>query len=474
VIPEGRAFAVGTAFPWSCGGTSMDIAAVLAILRCHASCPGVLERACALVEADGLALQPVERVEVKLQAFVRECGTGSLLIRHPGCGASAAFAAAFDEVWSVSNLAELARHLAALGIFASWSTTGPHGLSEADLVHGRLRELQHDEPDHEAIVRLARRALQCSWRDDVPLAIRHRPRLDLLRSLRHLGCYADALEAGEQWRQEMRSLGDSSSLEQIAEADLEFAAGLFDPADFERMLEVLSPWLERIDDEPVCMSPGLRVRLWNTAARAMIRVPRNGWEALLRRSLDLQARTDPAGLHRTRNYLIEGLLRDGRLDDAAQQIGVGEQSVPDPTSKAMLAFYRADLERRRGNRWVDESLEDARPDRRRANHPLGFYLQATAGQPGRAAADAGGRFRSAGQCFAFDAERVGASNVLWVLAHCMEVAADIVEGHSPHASAESLAAALAQPGLEPLRARLGPTPERLAQLRELLARLPWI
>lgn len=474
VLPETRAFSVATPFPWRSVGTSMDVAAVLAVLRRAAGAPPALARACALVEVDGPRLRPVDGIEGKLRAFVRECGSGTLLVRHPGCRASAEFLDAFDEVWSVSSLAELAGHLAPLGVFESWSTTGPHGLSEAELVLSRLRDLHQAGPDHAAIVRLARRALGCSWRDEVPPAIRHRPRLDLLRSLRHLGCYAEALQVGEQWRQEVRDLGEASSLEQVAEADLEFAAGLFDPADFERMLEILGPWLDRAEVEPLCLSPGLRVRLWNTAARAMVRLRCDGWDALFRRSVDLQGRTDPAGLLRTRNYLIEGLLREGRIDEAERLIEASALSGPDATSRAMLAFYRADLARRRGSIAVNEAMETARPEVGRANHPLGFYLQATARQPGRTAFDACDRFRRSAECFAFDAERSGEVNVLWILARCMEVAAALCEGHQSSSASDALASALAQPGLELLRARVGALPVEASRVEAFLAQLPWI
>ena len=473
VLPEARAFSVETSFPWPCLGTSMDVAAVLAVIHCAAGAPSALARACAVVEVDGAQMRPVDGVEAKLRAFVRECGQGTVLVRHPGCRASAAFAASFDEVWVVSSTAQLAGHLAPLGVFESWSTDGPFGLSEANLVLGRLRDLQRSDPDHEAIVRLARRALQCSWRSEVPPAVRHRPRLDLLRSLRHLGSYADALQVGEQWRQEVRGLGDASSLEQLAEGDLEFAAGLFDPAQFERMLEVLEPWLQRIEAEPICLSPGLRVRIWNTAARAMVRIEQDGWRELLERSMELQVRTDPAGVPRTRNYLIEALLQAGSLKEAEQQIGQSERSDLDPTSRSMLAFLRADLARRGGSVWADDLFEAEHPRPNRANHPLGLYLQATARQPARSAHDASRRLRKAGECFAFDAERAGDANILWVLAHCMDLAADLHAGRSTADASVQLGNALQQPGLETLHSRLGPLPAALDGLEQFLDRLPW-
>jgi hypothetical protein len=473
VLPETRAFSIATSFPWPSSGTSMDVAATLAIFHRAGGAPECMQRACALVEPDGSRLRPVEGGRAKLAAFVRECGRGTLLVRHPACLESAAFVDEFEEVWSVASIRELAERLAPLGVFAPWQLDSAYGMHEAELILTRLRDLQRAEPDHEAIARLASRALECSWQDNVPPAVRHRPRLDLLRSLRHLGRYADALATGERWCHEIRELGDAGSLEQIAEADLEFAAGLFDPADFERMLELLAPWLGRIDADPVCLSPRLRCHIWNTAARAMVRLDRDGWDVLLRRSLDLQRRTDPSGLARTRNYLVEGLLRAQRLDEARREIELGEAAGPDSMSWAMLRFLRADLARRQSETWSDAEFDLALPRPGRANHPLGLYLQATARQCGRSGSDALRRFQAAAQCFEFDAQRSGGNNVLWVLYRSMQLAASILGGVAGTGAHAELVEAVSQPGLESLRARLGELPVKREELEAFLERLPW-
>ena len=474
MLPEARAFSIETSFPWPSAGTSMDVAAVLAILRSEAGDVSVLDRACAVVEPDGGKLRAVEGIQHKLEAFVRECGRGTLLVRHAECRVSASFESSFDEVWSVSTVAELAQRLLPLDVFEPWSSKAPQGLAEADLVLERLRDLQHPVPDHEAIVRLAGRALECEWDSRVPPAIRHLPRLDLLRSLRHLGRYEQALLEGERWCQEVRDLGDAASREMLAEADLEHAAALFDPADFDAMLKILDPWLGRIDDDPLAVSVGLRTRLWNTAARAMVRAPRDGWQDLFQRSLDLQKKTDPTGIARTRNYLIEGFLRHDVLDQAQAQIAVGERSKPDTTSRSMLAFYRADLERRRGNQWVSEGMEGLEPVRSCANHGLGLYLQATARQAGREPGDAGDRFWRAAACFEFDAGRVGEANVLWVLAGSMRLAKDLALGGCPVTASERLVSALSQPGLEKVSSLIGATPQDPIACERFLTRMPWL
>ena len=55
-------------------------------------------------------LVAVGGIRPNLDAFLpRECGTGTLLIRHPDCTEAAEYQHYFDAVWTVGSLAELAR-----------------------------------------------------------------------------------------------------------------------------------------------------------------------------------------------------------------------------------------------------------------------------------------------------------------------------------------------------------------------------
>lgn len=473
IVPEARAFAIDSGFSRSCWGTSMDIAGVLAVLRQVAGEPECLDRACALVEPDGVVLASVDGVAFKLQAFVRELGRGTLLVRHPQCPEAESFDAHFDEVWRVATLADLADCLARKGLLEPWRVPQPLGIEAVEVVASSLRELEHE---HRRVVDLCQRVLSSSWDERVPPAVRGRHQLELMRSLRHLGRYQAAMDQAVAWREGLRSAGATVCEEQLAEADLELAACLFDMAEFERMLAELAPSLQVIEKAPLRFSPQLRVRIWNTAARAMVRLDDDRWETLFNRSLQLQQATDPASLPRTRNYRIEGLLRAGRLQDAGDGIAAAHSADSDAFSVEMLAFYAADLARRRGDLWIEPSLEEREPVPGRANHPLGFYLQATARQPGRNKEDAAARFERAAASFETDAAGVDDVNALWVLVRVCRLAAALHGGRGQPEALVELERAACQPRLELLwnRVRERVQAMDLGAIDAICDALPWL
>ena len=473
VVPEARAFAVDSEFSRSCWGTSMDIAGVLAVLRQVAGEPACLDRACALVEPNGVALASVDGVAAKLQAFVRELGRGTVLVRHPQCAEAASFDAHFDEVWQVATLADLADCLAQKGLLDPWRVPQPLGMDAAEVVASRLRELEHE---HRRVVDLCQRVLASSWDERVPPVVRGRHQLELMRSLRHLGRYQAAMDEAEAWRDSLRRAGETVCEEQLAEADLELAACLFDMAEYERMLAELEPSLQVIETAPLRFSPQLRARLWNTAARAMVRLDDDRWDSLFDRSLQLQQATDPASLPRTRNYRIEGMLRSGRLQDAGDAIAAAQSADPDAFSQDMLAFYAADLARRRGALWTDPSLEERAPVPGRANHPLGFYLQATARQPGRGQQEAVARFERAAACFEMDAAGADDANALWVLVRVCRLAVALHQGQGDREALAALEQAAGQPRLERLWEVLRGRGALMGvdMFEEICVALPWL
>src|SRR5262249_59099068 len=96
-------------------------------------------------------------------------------------------------------------------------------------------------------------------------------------------------------------------------------------------------------------------------------------------------------------YLATGYVGKGRWGEAEEVLcriaihpGLGE------ISRWFLCFYQADAARRRGETWTDPEMERAVVSRR-VGHPFGFYLQATARQPGRDSASAIDRFLRARQ-----------------------------------------------------------------------------
>ena len=89
-VPERFAFKIRDLLGHPSAGPSMHVAGVLAVVRAANRCPPLLSRACAVLQAEGDRLAPVASVRLKLTAFLRECGRGTLLIRHRDCTEAAA------------------------------------------------------------------------------------------------------------------------------------------------------------------------------------------------------------------------------------------------------------------------------------------------------------------------------------------------------------------------------------------------
>jgi hypothetical protein len=82
-VPERFAFAIRDSLGRPSDGPSMQVAGVLAVVRAANGGPPLLSRACTVVQPDGDRLVPVGVVRPKLDAFLRECGRGTLLVRPP-------------------------------------------------------------------------------------------------------------------------------------------------------------------------------------------------------------------------------------------------------------------------------------------------------------------------------------------------------------------------------------------------------
>jgi hypothetical protein len=110
-VPERFAFTLRDGLGWLSGGPSMHVAGLLEVVREANDRPSPLDRACAVVQPDGDRLVPVGAIRPKLNAFMRECGSGTLLVRCRGCAEAAGYDSHFDDNWGVDSLAELAREL---------------------------------------------------------------------------------------------------------------------------------------------------------------------------------------------------------------------------------------------------------------------------------------------------------------------------------------------------------------------------
>ena len=427
-VPERLAFSINDGLGELAVGRSMDVAALLAVVRELSGGSPLLDAACAVVEPGGEVdeLRACGEVTSKLEAFSREIGEGTLLVRHAGCGAAEPFDDSFDQVWAIRSLKELAEKLQDAGLLEELFEQARLGADELRRINRRLEQMIEEQHHYSDALDLARRVRQCDTEDDVPAAVVTETQRAFLDSRRHRG----SLKVLEEERQKLNELEDAGRFtcyEDLADKAVHFAASCYDPHLFGEMIDVLSPWVERVEEGPRLLSPKLRYMLFNTLARARIARQEQGWKRLLERSLTLQKKLDSGQVQRTRNYLIHGLLRFGKLEAASEQI---QRAVEDATlsaySEQFLCFYRADLARRQGELWEDEQMEQVDLKTAGPGHPGGYYYQATARQSGRNVGDRRRRFEKARQLFLKDfdssAEKPEANSVLYLLASAVGLA----------------------------------------------------
>ena len=60
----------------------------------------------------------------------------------------------------------------------------------------------------------------------------------------------------------------ASSYDGQAQAEVNLAAALYDSHRFQEMEDLLDPWYERLDADPLIVTPMTRVMVFNTLARA--------------------------------------------------------------------------------------------------------------------------------------------------------------------------------------------------------------
>jgi pentatricopeptide repeat protein len=417
-VPERFAFALRDPLGRRSDGPSMHVAGLLAVIREANDRPREFDRACAVVQPAGEQLVPVGGVRPKLDAFLRECGTGTLLVRCRGDGEAGAYDPHFHTVWLVDSLAELARELEARRWLEVFLANQPLNAADAGTVSGRVRRLEGAEHRYADALDLSTRAERCGYGPDVSNRIRREFRQNVIDLYRHLGAYARSAELAEREHRLSQSTR-ASSYDDQAQADLTYAAALYAPHRFDETHLLLDPWREKLTADPLLVTPLTRVKVFNTLGRAWVALGRGRWEDLFRRSEELLEELDPADLPRTWCYLAHGLLRAGRLREAEDVLrrieahpGVGEMS------RWFLRILQADAARRRGETWTDSEMERAAVSRR-VGHPFGFYLQATARQPGRGPGDAIDRFRRAREFLGQDEPDGDDRNIQRFLAGCL-------------------------------------------------------
>lgn len=425
LLPEFFAFRIIDRLGQKSYGHSMTVSALMSILDASTDfrCP-LLSAAVSIVQpAEDNGLRPVAHVAQKLQAFAREFGHGSLLVRSRNCPEAEAFNHLFSVVWLVDSWAELSKHFEHHGLLAGFHQRSELDRHKVRVAIERLSVLCTKHAHFQEALTLAEKLDNHPVGPDVTVEDRKQIRQWIIDLYRHLGRYQDACKHSRGQYRQLLSKGIASSYDQQAMAAAVYAASLYDLHSFSQVERVLAPWCRQLQGKPLLVGPMTRVAVFNTLARAQVAMSALGWEGHYETSLAILSEVDPFDRARTYNYLLHGLLRAERLNDAETVIST-VLSLPSLSkfSKWMLGFLRADLARRKATMWSDSELDSESQSSKVAGHALGFYLQATARQPGRSLDDATQRMELARELFLRDVCPGDTTNILLFLAGCISLA----------------------------------------------------
>lgn len=373
-LPELLAFKITDTLGQRCEGDSMDVAALLAVVDAAASSkPPLLDAAVAVVSPFGIdGLRASKSIAQKLDAFVREFGHGSLLVRHLEDDEAAEFDSRFTSQWIVRDLRELAEKLRASGLLqpflASFQLDASHGPAIAAWTQHLLADESRHSEGKRFIQRLNNRVTQ-----GTPLRLR----LDVACAEedlhRHRGDFDTAIAVREK-RIKLEENPAIACYERSASSDNRHAAALYDAHRLQEGIDCLQPWVKKLEcDEQICL-PETRAVLKNTLARCLVAVGDEGWQNLLTQSLEIQKAIDPVNVSRTTNVLVHCLLKANQVSEANKLIA----SAGEPSN--LFDFWlRAEAARRSGETWDNE--QRARIDSfDSCSHAFGFACQAIARQ----------------------------------------------------------------------------------------------
>ena len=450
LLPEAKSYRLEDQLQEEIAGPSMTIAAVLAVLDAESGASNpLLSCAVSLVQLrseDSGKLVPVEGLALKLDAFQRECGRGSLCLAAPGIAANLRedLERYFDVVWDVDSVGELGKLLDDAGLLESFAHPEVLDSKALGRVEDVIQKLGREDWQVERELNLARRLAHVAdtrgFAGDVSFSRRRAAKGRTLRALRFQACLgqasADAVAAVER----VQGAGEGASYGELAIADIDLAACLYVDYRFEEMARVMQLWKVRIDRDPRLLRPSLRVKILGNLARALAVFPDrgegpDGWRAVSEAALDLQSKVEPSGMALTRGFYIGALLAAGDLEAAERHIDLAEGELrstahKNNTSLWFLRFNRADLARRRGVIWDDPGMEiEGLVKEGQFGRALGYYFQATARQDGREPEDAARRFERAASYFAAGAPAEGSG--LWLFVYLLQMGEAERRGNAP-------------------------------------------
>ncbi|MCA9193595.1 MAG: hypothetical protein KDB03_17605 [Planctomycetales bacterium] len=417
-LPELLAFKISDTLCEGMHGDSMDIACLLAIVdAANGSMHELLSAVAAVVlPLAGVVLKRSESVRIKLNAFLREFGRGSLLVRMRDDTEAEKFDDYFDVVWPVSDLHDLAARLHREGLMAPLnhqvSLASAHALAISTRTHHLLSSESTLGEARDFLRRVKARVIAST-----PLQIKLEVSYSEEDLHRHCGDFDEALKARAA-RLELERNPLISCYERMADSDNRHAAALYDAHRFGEAVECLEPWFSQLQADPRICFPETRAFLFNTLGRCLVVLGDPRWESVLRESLRIQQTVSPEDVTRTENYIIQGLLKSNRLDEAASCL----DNLSDPKDYYRV-WLRAEHARRMQTNWSgieDEAIFAISP----TFHVFGFAMQAAARQPGRDLLTRIKYLQNARECFLHGVE-ADRSNVKLLLSLCCGLAISI-------------------------------------------------
>jgi len=417
-VPERFAFKIGDKLNIPIYGRSMDVAIILAIIDTISNRRNpLLSAACAVVEFDDERLRPVNHITIKLDAFLRECERGSLLIRTSKCKEAAQYDRKFKIVWKVDNLKDLALYMQKARLLDNFFIRSRISSSEFYTIFNLLETNINIRFEYKEALELAIRMEKCGYQPQVPKQKIAQVKRYIADLYRHLGNFEQAILYSKQALQEIEKIGKLGCYEEKAEMVLDYASSFYDAHNFLKIIKILTPWIDLIKKDPLKLSVSTRCKIYNTIACSQVIVGDNYWKKLFLKSLDLQKKINSNELQKTINYYIHSLLRVNQLKEAEKEIKCSLKNINkmDDFSKWMLSFYQAELFRRKSQIWQDPEVDKKVPNKVRVGHPFGYYFQATARQKGRSIDDVCMRFEKASEFFSKDLDENKSSNILTFL-----------------------------------------------------------
>jgi hypothetical protein len=392
-LPELLAFRISDTLGEGIYGDSMDIACLLAIVDAAGNYKHDLFSAAAavVIPLSGISLKRSESVRYKLEAFIREFGKGSLLVRMREDAEAEKFDHFFDVVWPVSDLRDLATRLDREGLIAPLNQQVSLDYSHALAISTRTQHLLSRETTYQDAKDFLRR-VKGRLTSGTPLQIRLELSYAEEDLHRHLGSFDGALNArAERYDLERNPL--ISCYQRMADSDNRHAAALYDAHRFEEAVKCIETWYMRLKEDPRICLPETRSLLFNTLSRCLVVVGDRNWESVLAESLKIQEVVSPENLLRTKNYLIHGLLKTNRFDDALEHLGDTRIS-----RDSYRIWLHTEYIRRTGGVSTDMQIQQIEGIND-ADHAYGFAMQSAARQYRRDTATRVDFLRKAGKCF---------------------------------------------------------------------------